>query len=254
MVSTLVLAAHSLIAPPKKTEGTHGIFAGEGSTLNGCTAYGNNVEFGIRADDRSTLTNCTAGVNTSAATDSRGISAGAQCTISHCTASGNLNSNGTPSGSTGGGILAAAGSAVKDCTVAGNKGDGIQISADCLVAGNTCDSNGAGVGDGAGIHSTATDNRIEGNNVTDNTRGIDVDATGSLIIKNSASGNSLNYVIAADNNYGTILDLTGLATAAVSGSSGTGTLTTTTNPWANFSYLILRCRLAKRIAVRLHTC
>ena len=89
---------------------------------------------------------------------------------------------------------------MKDCTAVGNKGDGIQIGGDSHVVGNNCDSNGFGGGDAAGIHSTGADNRIEDNNVTDNTRGIDVDSSGSLTIKNSAASSTVNnYDIAADN-------------------------------------------------------
>ncbi len=217
----------------KQNGGTNGIFAGEGSTLTGCTAYANDAEFGINADDRSTLTNCTAALNTSAAADSRGISAGAQCTISNCSVNGNLNTNATPSGSTGGGILAGGSSTVQNCTVVGNKGDGIQIASDARVVGNNCDSNSFGGGDAAGIHSTGADNRIEANNVTDNTRGIDVDSTGTLIIKNSASGNTTNYEIAASNAVGVIVSAP--ASIAISGSTG-GAGTGSTDPWANFSF------------------
>jgi parallel beta-helix repeat protein len=221
----------------KDNTGTYGIRAGVGSTLANCTASDNDVEYGIHADDRSTLSNCTGSLNTSGAVDSYGISAGAQCTVSQCTASGNLNSNGTPVGSTGGGIVAGNGSTVHNCTATGNKGDGIRVFNDARVVGNSCDSNGfpAGTGDGAGIHASSSDNRIEGNNVTDNTRGIDVDSTGNLIIKNSAAGNSSNYEIAANNIYGSIVDRVGVLTIAVSGNSA-GSSAGTTDPWANFSY------------------
>ena len=221
----------------RENTGGAGIFAGEGSTLNGCTAYSNNVEHGIHADLRSTITDCTASVNNSAAADSWGISAGAQCTISNCTASGNLNTNATPLGSTGGGILAGISSTIQNCTAAGNKGDGIQISSDARVIGNNCDSNGfpLGTGSGAGIHSTGSDNRIEANNVTDNSRGIEVESSGSLVIKNSASGNSINYVLAANNVHGPMVDRTVPASAAVNGNSAPDS-TGTTHPWANFAY------------------
>jgi parallel beta-helix repeat protein len=126
---------------------------------------------------------------------------------------------------------------VKDCTAVGNKGDGIQISSDSRVVGNNCDSNGfpVGAGDGAGIHSTGADNRIEANNVTDNTRGIDVDLSGSLILRNSAAGNGTNYEIAGNNIFGSIVDRVGQLVAAVSGNSA-GSSAGTTDPWANFSY------------------
>ena len=110
----------------------------------------------------------------------------------------------------------------------GNKGDGIQIVSDSRVVGNNCDSNGFGGGDAAGIHSTGADNRIEGNNVTDNTRGIDVDSTGSLIIKNSASGNGSNYEIAASNAVGPLVTVAGVGD--ISGTPNAN------HPWANFGY------------------
>ena len=64
-------------------------------------------------------------------------------------------------------------------------------------------------------------NRIEGNNVIDSDRGIDVDVTGNIIIKNTARGNTTNYIVAG-NTVGPIL---GISDPIVS-----------TNPWANFSY------------------
>jgi parallel beta-helix repeat protein len=209
----------------RDNSGTYGIFADEGSTLTNCTATSNDVEHGIHADLRSTLTNCTASSNDSAAADSWGISVGAQSTVSNCTSTANTNSNGAASDSTGGGILAGASSTVQNCTVVGNKGDGIQVANDSRVFGNNCDSNEFGGGNAAGVHATGSDNRIEGNNVTDNTRGIDVDAGGNLIVKNSASGNGTpatdNYAITGTNTIGAIVTATGTITA---------------DPWANFSY------------------
>ncbi len=65
---------------------------------------------------------------------------------------------------------------------------------------------------------------------------MEVDGTNNLILKKSATENVSNYDIAANNRYGVIIDLTAAGSAAASGSSAPGTLTTTTNPWANFSY------------------
>jgi parallel beta-helix repeat protein len=113
--------------------------------------------------------------------------------------------------------------------------DGVRVSSQCLVVNNTCDDNGASGGDGAGIHATTGDNRIDGNTVTRNDRGIDVDFSGNLIIRNSASGNTTNYVIAADNRYGPVVDITAAGTAAVNGNSAADTVITT-HPWANFAF------------------
>ncbi|MHC4575495.1 MAG: hypothetical protein ACYS76_15445 [Planctomycetota bacterium] len=94
---------------------------------------------------------------------------------------------------------------------------------DCLVISNNCVANGWGVGNGAGIHADdvgSDDNRIEGNHVTDNDRGIDVDGTGNIIIKNTASGNAGDdYDIVAGNKVGTI-----------------STDPTTAGPWDNFDF------------------
>ena len=97
--------------------------------------------------------------------------------------------------------------------------DGVEVSSGSTVKGNNCNNNGS-----AGIHATSSDNRIEGNNVTSNTGpGFDVDVGGSIIIKNTASGNGQNYAqIAAGNAVGQVLT--------------TSTTFTNTNAWANFSY------------------
>ena len=74
--------------------------------------------------------------------------------------------------------------------------------------------------------------------MTLNPRGIDVDGVGSLIIRNSASDNGLDYEIAANNRFGEIVHSNvAPQSAAVSGSSSAGVNSiATTNPWANFSY------------------
>ena len=69
-----------------------------------------------------------------------------------------------------------------------------------------------------------------------NDRGINVDAAGNLIIKNSACGNTSNYEIAASNRYGPIIDITAAGSAAVGGNISAVSTLTSTDPWANFSY------------------
>ena len=124
-----------------------------------------------------------------------------------------------------------------------NKGDGIRALNDCSIVANVSSHNGSfsgGGGDGAGVHVTDRSNRIEGNNVTTNTRGIEVSAAGNLIIKNSArssgTSNAGNYVIAADNRYGPIVDINATGSVAVSGKGPFTSTLTSTDPWANFSY------------------
>ena len=100
--------------------------------------------------------------------------------------------------------------------------------------GNNCYNNGPTVPlDGAGIHATGNNNRIEGNNAAFGDRGIDVDGIDNLIIRNSVSVSTVNYSIAANNKVGVIVAAPN--SGAISGSTG-GTGVGTTDPWANFSY------------------
>jgi len=103
-----------------------------------------------------------------------------------------------------------------------------------VIRGNTCSSNGNG-GDGAGIHATGADNRIDGNNCTGADRGIDVDGAGNIIIRNTCSGNTTNWTIVANNVVGPILDRRSPSSAAISGNTAPSSLGTT-DPNANFSY------------------
>ena len=198
-----VLDGSTLIGCTANNNQGDGIYAAAGSSLSGCTAYNNLGTYGINAAPGSSLIGCTAYNNESTASSSYGIYVSTRSTVIGCSAYNNSNTNSPGTSSQGVGIYAGNGSTVKDCTTSENEGDGIRIPGDCVVSGNTCDGNGKN-GDGAGIHSTSTDNRIDGNNVTDTVRGIDVDTYGSLIIRNSASGNTTDYDIAADNDVGTI--------------------------------------------------
>ena len=135
------------------------------------------------------------------------------------------------------GISTGSDTTITGCTTRTNGYHGIIVTADCVINGNTCNDNGT-LADitGAGIHTTGVNNRIEGNNCSNNERGIECPAgsTGNFIIRNSASKNTINFVFVANNGYGNILDITG-TTVAVSGNSATGTLATS-DPHANFRY------------------
>ena len=84
-------------------------------------------------------------------------------------------------------------------------------------------------------HATSSDNRIEGNNVTDNDRGIQVGLNGNIIIRNTAAANTTNYDIVSRNVFGAIVDRTASVAPAVLGNSAASSAGTT-DPWANFSY------------------
>ena len=215
-----------------------GILVGNRCSISACTATGNGSG-GISADG-SAILNCSAngntGVGITATSDSSivgcstsdnsgtGISVSFGCTVTSCTA--RLNS--------GHGFTATSGASIMGCTATGNRLVGIRVGSECHVVNNGCSVNGNG-GDGANILATGSDNRIEGNNCVGADRGIDVDAAGNIIVKNTCAGNSTNWDIVANNYYGPIIDRAGIATAAVTGAAAAGTLNTS-DPNANFSY------------------
>lgn len=195
---------------------SYGILTGGGCVLRSCVVSYNSSDSGIYAGAGSTLRDCTAKNNTGS-----GIAAGDGSMMSDCAASYN----------TGNGIIVYSGNTICDCTTSYNNGDGIRMTSDNRVAGCMCSYNGFS-GDGAGIHATGSDNRIEDNNVTDNDRGIDVDMLGNFIVRNIASGNTTNWAIATGN---VCLVVQAATAGAINGNSG-GTAPGSTDPNANFTY------------------
>jgi parallel beta-helix repeat protein len=212
--------------------GSAGIKVAASSQVRDCEVIGNAE--GIVTGSDCIVAHCTAKSNNGSGSTSAGIRTGIGCSVTHCVSNNNLSTNATLTGATGAGFDIGGSSTIENCVARENIGDGIRVNADTVVRQNNCVVNGAG-GDGAGIHATSSDNRIESNNVTDNDRGIDVDAAGNVILKNSASGNTTNYEIAANNVFGQIVDRTAPSSAAVSGNSA-ASAAATTDPWANISY------------------
>ncbi|MDP1663390.1 MAG: right-handed parallel beta-helix repeat-containing protein, partial [Phycisphaerales bacterium] len=216
-----------------------GISTGNSGTVSNCSANA-NTGHGIVTVSGSTVTNSSANAN-----GNHGISTGSGCSISNCSAYNNII-NGFSIGN--GGTAANCSAAFNDgsgfgtgsaCTVVfciarANTLDGIVSASGCLIHGNVCANSGNG-GDGAGIHTTGSGNRIEGNNCSNADRGIDVDFAGNIIIRNTCSGNTVDWTIAANNVVGPILDRRAPASAAINGFSFAGSLGTT-DPNANFSY------------------
>jgi parallel beta-helix repeat protein len=194
-----------------------GISVRHGCIVSACTAF-ENTGTGIIAGDGSTITNCSSYANTG-----HGIATGSSTTVSGITACRNGES----------GIFAGSSSTISHSTFSLNSQSGILVTFASIVLANTCHSNGNGSGDGAGILATGSDNRIEGNNCRGADRGIDVNGTGNIIIRNTCSGNTVNWDIVAGNSYlivqapTTASNFTGDA-----GGSGVGS----TNPHANFTF------------------
>lgn len=209
-----------------------GIWTGENSVIESCRATANTGTYvsGIIAMDGTTVTDCSASSNSW-----NGIYLGVGTVAKNCSAYYNLNV----------GLYGSQGSVISGCSVVGNaeegiftyygtivigcnadsNGTGIYVSYNCQILNNNCSKNGASAAaKGSGIQVGGSPNRIEGNNVTGNYYGIQVisgNAANNLIIRNSASGNTTNYVFSS----------------AVAGTVVTSaTINSSSNPNANFSY------------------
>jgi parallel beta-helix repeat protein len=221
-----------------RSNGADGINTQSGCTVSKCTARSNGAD-GISGGPRNTVSECTATDNGAGGIRLFNVGRVSECTAVDNGAFGILALSGSTviacmaSSNDGNGISVSTGNTVSECTASFNTGDGIEVASDSRVANNTCAGNGSA--NGSGIHATGSDNRIEGNTLTNADRGIDVGGSGNLIIRNSASGNGTNYVIAASNRYGPIIDITAGGSAAVNG-SGAADTSATTHPWANFSF------------------
>jgi hypothetical protein len=175
--------------------GDIGIFTGANSIVSHSVASGGF--HGIFVGAASVVSDCTAKDNTNS-----GIAASSS-TVEHCAVTGNQT-----------GISITSGGKVVDCTASSNTSDGISASGG-YVFGNQCSNNGA-----AGISVNAQNTRVDSNNVTSNARGIDVNVSNNVIVRNSANANSVtDYDIAGGNDVGPI-----------------GTAAASTSPWANISY------------------
>ena len=202
---------------------TTGIRTSSGATISSSTSVNNGGD-GFSIANGSTITGCSAFFNSG-----NGIVASFGSSITACSTYDNdLN-----------GIVAGSGCTVSGCTARLNTLDGIRINSDCVVLNNACSTNGNSAGDGAGIHVLGSDNRIEGNNCSFADRGIDIDFAGNIIIRNTCSGNTVDWDIVANNIYGPIIDRRIPSplpnTPAVSGTAAASTLGST-DANANFTY------------------
>lgn len=212
-----------------------GVIAGPNAILTDCTSATNGLH-GFEFAANGVAMNCVARQN-----GAEGFNTGVACVYIGCSARANggdgieVGESGVAQAcasvsNNGSGFEVFSGAAVIECASRASGLDGIRTSSDAFILNNVCQLNGTI--DGAGIRVLGNDCRIEGNHVLDNDRGIDVDSAGNLIIRNSASGNTVAFEIVAG-NYG--LFVAAVSGGAVNGSSG-GAALGSTDPWANFSY------------------
>lgn len=222
------------------SNGDFGIRSTDGGIIRNCVASA-NVNTGIIGYSRCVIESCLAlqngggGISTGGGSTVRscvgrlnsgaGVIANNMSTIENCTAESNLQT----------GIQVTSNNLITHCVSVGNTLNGIQAASGCVIIENHCATNGSGAGDGAGIRTSGANNRIEGNNCISADRGIEVAGTGNIIMRNSCSDNTVDWVIAANNIYGPIVDRRTPASAAVSGFTAATTLGST-DSHANFSY------------------
>ncbi|MBL8760238.1 MAG: right-handed parallel beta-helix repeat-containing protein, partial [Phycisphaerae bacterium] len=133
---------------------------------------------------------------------------------------------------TGDGINGQQGTTILDCVSSENGADGIIVLNMSLVRGNTCTQN---TSDGIFVSSSGG-NRIEGNHLVGNGRGLHVIGAGNLIVRNTASANTtVNWSIVANNVVGPILNRTAPLSPAISGDSA-GSSLGSTDANANYTY------------------
>ena len=205
-------------------------------TVVACVAR-NNTQYGISIVNGGTITDSSAFSNTL-----YGIYAGNGCTITHCSARSNgdgmiafgesLVQGCTAVGNTGDGINGQQGTTILDCVCSENGADGIVVLNMSLVRGNTCTNN---LSDGIFV-SSFDGNRIEGNHMSGNARGLHVIGAGNVIVRNTANANTaVNWSIVANNVVGPILNRTAPASPAISGDSAASSLGST-DANANYTY------------------
>lgn len=180
----------------------HGLFAGTGSTVVKCIAKYNG-SIGINVLANSMVDRCISTSN-----DADGIYAGADSVVARCVAEGNGED----------GIDVSDAVLVRDCVCNGNESDGIELSSEAFAVNNVCEGNPVGIRAGNNT------NRIEANHVSDNGRGIQLLGTDNLVVKNSATSNSIaGYDMGTGNHYGEIV-------------TDPGAGFTNYSPWANFDF------------------
>lgn len=173
-----------------------------------CQATSNNVD-GIRVQLNSTVSNCTASEN-----DDDGFWVSNQSTIrSSCAINNGAD-----------GIVAAQRCQVIDNTVTGNPDRGIFGDATTTIRGNICENNGTG------IFTLNGGNRVEANSLIGNVTGLQFNGAGNIALKNTASGNTLDYDLGTGNAAGPIVSVSG--TGDISGIADPNH----SHPWANFVF------------------
>lgn len=150
----------------------------------------NNTFEGMQVGTGGLVIHCTSQAN-----GQDGIDSGNGSTITGCSTSANKLS----------GIAVDDACIVSDCSSSANVNHGIQMLSSCRVVNNTCDGNGVGAATGAGIQVAGSESRIEGNNITGNDVGLDINGANNVLANNSVRGNTDNYDFVSNNQITLLL-------------------------------------------------
>ena len=191
-----------------------GFYIGHDNVVSSCAAYGNGLQ-GFVVEHGCSVADCSAYAN-----GSSGYRVGSGCAVSRCSAAENA----------GCGFELNTACVVKECAALSNDDDGYTLSDYNQVT--ACNSNNNGSGAGAGFHIPGSVCRVEGCAATSNGLGFDVDGVKNFIARNTASGNTTNWTVAAGNVCLVVQAVTG---GAFAGSSG-GVAPGSADPCANFSH------------------
>jgi hypothetical protein len=163
----------------------NGDFGIDGYRVDTCVAS-DNGGVGIKGQDVSL---CAAAVNT---TD------GIVVNSSHAARLSTARANG------GFGFVSTLRSTISECNASFNGQGGISANFS-VVSGHVRTSNGTATTTGAGILVSGA-SRVEGNHCCDNDRGYRATGTDNLLVRNSASRNTINFMFDVENYYGIIVD------------------------------------------------
>jgi hypothetical protein len=217
-----------------------GFEGGQGTHFENCTARENSNGFSVgqfgRATDCVADTNTIAGFNVSNGSNVTGCTAtangyngfygGYASLFRDCTAA----DNGTN------GFYMQEAATVSRCLARRNGLHGITLGIGCTLVESSASYNGVDGSNGAGIHVSGSDNRIEFNTSNGNDIGVWINGSDNLIFRNSCAANTTNWDIDAGNVYGPVIDRTGAAGGSFTGNVSVSDTITTAHPLANFSH------------------
>lgn len=221
-----------------ESNGTFGIYAGRSFVVTRCTAS-DNTSTGIATDFGCTVSGCMASSN-----GGFGVSVGYGSLVRDTIAKANTDHGITTSsvhnsvisctafGNGGTGIYANAATLIEGCNVNGNSDNGIRVSGDCVVRNNVCTGH-VQAGMANILVEGGSNTRLEGNQASDGTYGIRVIITGTILLRNTCSANTINWSIVAGNSY--LIVQAPVTASTLNGNAGGGGVGTT-DPNANFTY------------------